>query len=89
MNERGNGRGDNRRGPPQSPIIIKWAKIPLGWNPYFPWYLMIPLMMVPIIPMDTNKKLLNYVEYTKISNHDAHVHVFSKTSKLMESPMRP
>jgi hypothetical protein len=61
------------------PTIGGWVGVLLGWNPYFPWYPWYPTisaMTIPTITTYTNNKLLNYLEYTKKINLNAHVLVF-------------
>jgi hypothetical protein len=61
---------------PPPPTIGGWVGVLLGLNPYFPWYPIISAMTIPTITTYTSKKLLNYLEYTKIINLNAHVLVF-------------
>jgi hypothetical protein len=46
--------------------------MPFNWNPYFPWYLAMPLVMVVARNFDGGKKLLNYPKSTKNIDLDTH-----------------
>jgi hypothetical protein len=58
------------------PTTGGWVGILHGWNPYFPWYPTISAMIIPTITTYISNKLLNYLEYTKKFNLNAHVLVF-------------
>jgi hypothetical protein len=47
-------------------------RMPLNWNPYFPWYLAMPPMMVAVGNFHGGRKLLNYPKSTKNLNLNTH-----------------